>query len=236
MYKNQVFMIKQMQFGDFRKFALSRTRASGTAVDKLITRLPKNYLMPYIMEERDLHVTQMDVFSRMMFDRVIFLGTPIDSDVANVIQAQLLYLESADTKKNIQLYINSPGGGVYAGLGIYDTMQFVEPTVSTICIGLCASMAAILLAAGTKGDRGALKHARILIHQPNSQAEGQESDIQIVAREIAGIKQELYDILADHTGQTKKRIEKDADRDYWMKAEDAKDYGIIDKVLTKEKN
>lgn len=226
--------MKMNLFGnDFRKFARSNTNAGGAAVDKHIKQLPQNYLMPYIMEERDLHVTQMDVFSRMMFERVIFLGTPVDSDVANVIQAQLLYLESTDSKKPIQVYINSPGGGVYEGLGIYDTMQFIEPIVSTTCTGLAASMAAVLLAAGGRGERSALEHSRILIHQPSSGAEGQESDIQIVAKEIANIKQELYDILAEHTGQNKKKIEKDADRDYWMRAVEAKNYGIIDKVLEK---
>ena len=223
--------MNEPNFGDFRKFALSKTRAGGTAVDKHMRKLPKNYLMPYIMEERDLHVTQMDVFSRMMFDRVIFLGTPIDSDVANVIQAQLLYLESTDSKKPIQLYINSPGGGVYSGLGIYDTMHFIQPSVATTCIGLCASMAAVLLAAGTKGERGALAHSRIMIHQPSGSAEGMESDIDIMAREIKSIKSELFEILANHTGQSVKKIEKDSDRDRWMRAPEAKDYGIVDNIL-----
>lgn len=220
-------------FGDFRKFAISNTKAGGTAVDKMIKRLPSSYLMPYIMEERDLHVTQMDVFSRMMIERVIFLGTPIDSDVANVIQAQLLYLESTDAKKPIQLYINSPGGSVYAGLGIYDTMQFVEPKVSTTCTGLAASMGAILLAAGEAGSRAALKHSRILIHQPMGGAEGQASDIEITAREIIKLKKELYEILILHTGQTMAKITRDADRDYWMRSEEAQAYGIIDEILTK---
>jgi ATP-dependent Clp protease protease subunit len=186
--------------GDFRKFALSKSRASSAAIDKHVKRMPKSYLMPYIMEERDLHVTQMDVFSRMMFERVIFLGTPIDADVANIIQAQLLYLESTDSKKPIQLYLNTPGGSVYAGLGIYDTMHFIEPAVSTTCIGLCASMGAILLAAGAKDQRSALEHSRIMIHQPSGGAEGMESDIDIMAREIKTIKKELFEILAEHTG------------------------------------
>lgn len=225
--------MNEPNFGDFRKFALSKTRAGGTAVDKHIRKLPKSYLMPYIMEERDLHVTQMDVFSRMMFERVIFLGTPIDADVANIIQAQLLYLESTDSKKSIQLYINSPGGSVYAGLGIYDTMHFIEPVVATTCVGLCASMAAILLAAGSKYKRCALEHSRIMIHQPSGGAEGSESDIAIAYKEIQIIKNELSEILAEHTGQQMKRVLKDIDRDYWMRAVEAKEYGLIDQVLAK---
>lgn len=220
--------MKESQFGkDFEKFAISNTKASRTAVDRM-----RGYITPYIMEERELHVTQMDVFSRMMIERVIFLGTPIDSDVANVIQAQLLYLESTDSTKPIQLYINSPGGGVYSGLGIYDTMHFINPAVSTTCIGMCASMAAILLAAGQKGERSALPHSRIMIHQPSGGAEGSASDIEIVYKEIEKLKNELYEILAEHTGQPIKKVLKDADRDYWMKANEALDYGIIDKVLS----
>jgi len=216
---------------DFRKFARSNTRASGAAVDKHIKQVSDDYLMPYIMEERELRVTQMDVFSRMMVERVIFLGTGIDSDVANIIQAQLLYLESTDSKKPIQIYINSPGGSVYAGLGIYDTMQFIEPVISTTCTGLAASMGAILLAAGAKGERAALPHSRIMIHQPSGEMGGNQSDIEIAANEIKLLKGELYDILSDHTGRTKQEIVKDSDRDYWMRAQDALEYGMIDKIL-----
>jgi ATP-dependent Clp protease protease subunit len=213
---------------DFRKFAASKTKARSSAIDNM-----HGYVTPYIMEEREMHVTQMDVFSRMMVERVIFLGTAIDDDVANIIQAQLLYLESTDPEKDIQIYINSPGGGVYAGLGIYDTMQFIKPKISTICTGICASMAAILLAAGSKGMRSALPHSRIMIHQPSGAAEGMESDIEITATQIKIIKKELYEILAEHSGQTMKKIQTDADRDHWMKAEEAKEYGIIDSILTK---
>lgn len=220
---------------DFRKFAQSNTKTNGTTLDSYIAKLPSNYVMPYIMEERDLHVTQMDVFSRMMFERVIFLGTPIDAEVANIIQAQMLYLEMVEAKRAIQLYINSPGGSVYAGLGIYDTMNFIEPQVSTTCTGLAASMAAILLAAGTKDERSALLHSRILIHQPAGGIEGQASDVEIMAKEIISIKKELYEILTECTGQDIKKIIKDADRDYWMKAQEALDYGIIDKVISNKK-
>lgn len=213
---------------DFTKFAISNTKARSSAIHKI-----RGYVTPYIMEERELHVTQMDVFSRLMIDRVIFLGTEIDDDVANVIQAQLLYLESTDKEKNIQIYINSPGGGVYAGLGIYDTMHFINPTISTICTGMCASMAAILLAAGTKGMRSALPHSRVLIHQPSGETSGQESDIAIQAEQIKIVKNELAEILVEHTSQPLKRILKDIDRDYWMKAYEAKEYGLIDIVLDK---
>jgi len=215
---------------DFRKFAIHNGGVAGTAVDGYIKKGPSNYLMPYIMEERDLNVSQMDVFSRMMFDRIIFLGTGIDSDVANIIQAQLLYLESCDDRV-IQLYINSPGGSVYAGLGIYDTMQFIKPIVKTSCIGLAASMGAVLLSAGAHGHRSALPHSRIMIHQPSGGIEGQESDIQIAADQIKQLKTELYEILAEHTGKTVKQLIRDADRDRWMRAKDAMEYGIIDKVL-----
>jgi ATP-dependent Clp protease protease subunit len=213
---------------DFRRFARAKTRASSAAIDKMT-----NYITPYIMEERELHVSQIDVFSRMMMERVIFLGTDIDSDVANIIQAQLLYLESTDQDKDIQIYINSPGGDVYSGLGIYDTMCFIKPKISTICTGICASMAAILLAAGEKGMRSALPHSRVMIHQPSCAASGQESDIEITATEIKKIKNELYEILVEHTGHSIKRIIKDADRDYWMTAIQAKEYGLIDTVLEK---
>jgi ATP-dependent Clp protease protease subunit len=192
-----------------------------------------NYITPTIIEERPLNVTQMDVFSRLMMDRIIFMGVPIYDDVANIIQAQLLFLESADAKKDIQIYINSPGGSVYAGLGIYDTMQYVVPDVATICTGMAASMAAILLAAGKTGKRSCLKHSRVMIHQPLGGVQGQATDIEITAREILKLKDELYQILADHTGKPKDKIEHDADRDYWMTSGEAKEYGMVDEVLTK---
>lgn len=192
-------------------------------------------LTPYIIEERPMNVATMDVFSRLMMDRIIFLGDPIDDYVANVIQAQLLFLESTDQKRDIQIYINSPGGVVYSGLGIYDTMQFILPDVSTICTGMAASMAAVLLCAGAKGKRTGLKHSRVMIHQPSGGAQGQASDIEITAREIAKLKKELYDIIATHTSQQFKKVEKDGDRDYWMMADEAKEYGMIDEVLIKNK-
>lgn len=224
--------MKDKNVNDFLRFAHSNTRASASIAESYIKKTSSEYLMPYIMEERELRVTPMDVFSRMMVERVIFLGTAIDSDVANIIQAQLLYLESTDQKKPIQLYLNTPGGGVYAGLGIYDTMRFIEPKVTTTCTGLAASMGAILLAAGAKGERSALPHSRIMIHQPSGGSEGQESDIEIAAKEIKLLKSELYDILAEHTGQLRKKVEKDADRDYWMRSFEAQQYGLIDNILT----
>lgn len=218
---------------DFQKFALSQG-ISSLDVHRY-SSIVDGYVSPTIIEERSLNVAQMDVFSRLMMDRIIFLGAPINDDVANIIQAQLLFLETADPEKDIQIYINSPGGGVYAGMGIYDTMQLIAPDVSTICTGMAASMAAVLLTAGAKGKRSALPHSRVMIHQPMGGVQGQASDIEITAREILRLKSELYDILADHSGQSKERIEADADRDYWMKAEEAKAYGLIDEVLTKRK-
>ena len=193
------------------------------------------YISPTIIEERQLNVAQMDVFSRLMMDRIIFLGVPIYDDAANIIQAQLLFLESADPEKDIQIYINSPGGSVSAGFGIYDTMQLISSDVATICTGLAASMGAVLLTAGEKGKRSALPHARVMIHQPLGGAEGQASDIEITAKQILRTKKEIYEILASHSGQTYKKIEKDADRDYWMSADEAKDYGLIDEVLRKRR-
>ncbi|HPL94693.1 MAG TPA: ATP-dependent Clp endopeptidase proteolytic subunit ClpP, partial [Paludibacteraceae bacterium] len=190
---------------------------------------------PTIIEERQLNVAQMDVFSRLMMDRIIFLGTQVDDYTANVIQAQLLYLDSADPGKDISIYLNTPGGSVYAGLGIYDTMQFISSNVATICTGMAASMGAVLLTAGTAGKRSALKHSRIMIHQPMGGAQGQASDIEITAREIQKLKKELYTIIAEHSGNTYERIEQDSDRDYWMTAEEAKAYGMIDEVLVKQK-
>jgi ATP-dependent Clp protease protease subunit len=188
-------------------------------------------MTPYIIEERQLNVAQMDVFSRLMMDRIIFLGTAINDSVANIIQAQLLFLESTDKTKDIQIYINSPGGGVYAGLGIYDTMQFIGPDVATICTGIAASMAAVLLCAGQEGKRSGLTHSRVMIHQPLGGAQGQASDIEITAREILKLKKELYEIIAKHSGQTYEKVYEDSDRDYWMKAPEAKTYGMIDEVL-----
>jgi ATP-dependent Clp protease protease subunit len=193
------------------------------------------YVSPTIIEERQLNVAAMDVFSRLMMDRIIFLGAPIYDEAANIIQAQLLFLESADAQRDIQIYINSPGGSVSAGLGIYDTMQLIRPEVATICTGLAASMGAILLTAGTKGKRSALPHSRVMIHQPLGGAQGQASDIEITAREIVRTRKELYEILALHTGQKLAKIEKDGDRDYWMSAAEAQKYGLIDEVVAKRK-
>lgn len=195
----------------------------------------RSSLTPYIIEEREMNVAQMDVFSRLMMERVIFLGTTIDDRVANIIQAQLLYLESVDKEKDITIYVNSPGGSVYAGMGIYDTMQYIVPDISTLCTGLAASMAAVLLCAGAEDKRFALPHSRVMIHQPLGGAEGQATDIEITAREIGILKTELYEIISKHSGQTMERIRKDGERDYWMKADEAKEYGMIDKVMIRNK-
>ena len=215
---------------EFRKYATKHRGISSTTFDDVVSSMT-----PYIIEERQLNVAQMDVFSRLMMDRIIFLGTGIDDTVANIIQAQLLFLESADSKKDIQIYLNSPGGSVYAGLGIYDTIQYINPDVATICTGMAASMGAVLLCAGTKGKRTALQHSRVMIHQPLGGAQGQASDIEITAREIAKLKKELYDIIANHSGQKYDKVWEDSDRDYWMTAQEAKDYGMIDEVLTRTK-
>lgn len=217
---------------DFEKYARLHKGISGISLHRF-NSLTSAYINPTIIEERQLNVAAMDVFSRLMMDRIIFLGVPITDDVANIIQAQLLYLDSTESKSDIQLYINSPGGEVYAGLGIYDTMQLVSSEVATICTGMAASMAAILLTAGANGKRSALPHSRVMIHQPMGGAEGQASDIEITARQIVGLKKELYEIIALHSGKPLKQIEKDADRDYWMKAAEAKEYGMIDEILTK---
>lgn len=202
--------------------------------DKIISRAtPPVSMTPYILEERQLNVSQMDVFSRLMMDRVIFLGTGIDDQIANIVQAQLLFLESTDASKDIQIYINSPGGGVYAGLGIYDTMQYIKPDVATICTGMAASMGAVLLCAGADGKRAALPHSRVMIHQPLGGASGQASDIEITAREILKLKDELYNIIAKHSKQDFDKVNKDSDRDYWMTSGEAKAYGMIDEVLTR---
>lgn len=197
------------------------------------SKVYSGYINPTIIEERQLNVASMDVFSRLMMDRIIFLGVAIDSDVANIVQAQLLFLESADASADIQIYINSPGGMVYAGLGIYDTMQLVSPDVATICTGMAASMAAVLLTAGAKGKRSVLPHSRVLIHQPMGGAEGQASDIEIAAQEIKRLKNELYDIISEHSGQSVAKITKDADRDYWMTAQEAVKYGMVDNILSR---
>lgn len=217
---------------DFEKFALSKGISSMT-IDSAV-RAQAQYLNPYILEERQLNVTQMDVFSRLMMDRIIFLGTQIDDYTANTLQAQLLYLDSADPGKDISIYINSPGGSVYAGLGIYDTMQFIGSEVSTICTGMAASMAAVLLVAGKEGKRWALPHSRVMIHQPMGGAQGQASDIEITAREIQKLKKELYTIIADHSHQSFDKVWADSDRDYWMTSEEAKAYGMIDQIFTKK--
>ena len=219
---------------DFRKYATKHLGMNGLALDQY-SQFTDNYISPSILEERQLNVTQMDVFSRLMMDRIIFLGVPIDDYVANVIQAQLLYLDSADPGKDISIYLNTPGGSVYAGLGIYDTMQFISSKTATICTGMAASMGAVLLVAGSTGRRSALKHSRIMIHQPMGGAQGQASDIEITAREIQKLKKELYTIIADHSKNPFERIEKDSDRDYWMTSEEALDYGMIDKILFNEK-
>jgi ATP-dependent Clp protease protease subunit len=215
---------------EFRKYATGHRGISSLTLDRF-TSAVNGYISPTIIEERQLNIATMDVFSRLMMDRIIFLGVPIDDYVANIIQAQLLFLESVDPKKDIQIYLNTPGGSVYAGLGIYDTMQYIAPDVATICTGMAASMGAVLLCAGQEGKRTALRHSRILIHQPMGGAQGQASDIEITTREILKLKKELYEIIANHSKQSFKKIEKDSDRDYWMTAEEAKEYGMIDEVL-----
>ncbi len=221
---------------EFRKYAVKHLGMSGTTIDSYmnITSQSSGYISPTIIEERQLNVAQMDVFSRLMMDRIIFLGTPVTDYTANVIQAQLLYLDSADPGKDISIYINSPGGSVYAGYGIYDTMQFISCDISTICTGLAASMAAVLLVAGTPKKRFALKHSRIMIHQPLGGVEGQASDIEITAREIAKVKKELSTIISNHSGKPIEEVMKDSDRNFWMSAAEAKDYGMVDDVLARQ--
>ena len=217
---------------DFLKFAVSNGMNSMHVENVL--NASASYISPSILEERQLNVTQMDVFSRLMMDRIIFLGTEVNDYTANVIQAQLLYLDSVDSDRDISIYLNTPGGSVYAGLGIYDTMQFVRSRVATICTGMAASMGAVLLVAGEKGMRAALPHSRVMIHQPLGGIQGQASDIEITAREILKLKDELYQIISDHSGQTVEKIRQDADRDYWMTADEALQYGMIDKVYRRE--
>lgn len=225
---------------DFRNYAVKHLGMNGLAIDQyassISSQITSSYISPTIIEERQLNVAQMDVFSRLMMDRVIFLGTDVNDYTANVIQAQLLYLDSTDSGKDVSIYINSPGGSVYAGLGIYDTMQYISSDVATICTGMAASMAAVLLVAGAKGKRFALRHSRVMIHQPMGGAQGQASDIEITAREIQKLKKELYTIISDHSGMAFDKVERDSDRDYWMTAQEAKEYGMIDDVLVKAKH
>lgn len=218
---------------EFRNFAVKDQGINNMYYDQIISSMYPTNLTPNIIEERQMNAVAMDVFSRLMMDRIIFLGTGINDQVANIVQAQLLFLASTDAARDIQIYINSPGGSVYAGLGIYDTMQFIKPDVATICTGMAASMAAVLLCAGEKGKRSGLTHSRVMIHQPLGGAQGQASDIEITAREIITLKKELYEIIAKHTGQTYEKVYEDSDRDYWMKADRALEYGMIDEILTR---
>lgn len=225
-----------MHPNEFRKYAVQHMGMSSNALDSYMnaTSMHVTNFTPYIIEERQLNAQALDVFSRLMMDRIIFLGTGIDDYVANVVQAQLLFLSSVDAKRDIQIYINSPGGVVYSGLAIYDTMHYVTPDVATICTGIAASMAAVLLCAGEKGKRSALAHSRVMIHQPMGGAQGQASDMEISLKEILKLKSELYTIISNHSGQPFDKVEKDSDRDYWMRAEEAKEYGMIDEVLVRD--
>jgi ATP-dependent Clp protease protease subunit len=222
-----------MDYNEFRKFAIKDQGISSLTLDKY-TSIANNYISPTIIEERQMNIATMDVFSRLMMDRIIFLGVAIDDYVANIIQAQLLFLESVDAEKDIQIYLNTPGGSVYAGLGIYDTMQYINPNVATICTGMAASMGAVLLCAGEKGKRTALPHSRVLIHQPMGGVSGQASDIEITHNEIQKLKKELYEIISKHSNKTYKQIWKDSDRDYWMTAKEALEYGMIDEILERK--
>ncbi|SFW44850.1 ATP-dependent Clp endopeptidase proteolytic subunit ClpP [Cellulophaga fucicola] len=225
-----------MDYGkEFKNYAIKDQGINSMYYDKILSTMYPSNMTPNIIEERQLNAIAMDVFSRLMMDRIIFLGTGINDQVANIVQAQLLFLESADASKDIQIYINSPGGSVYAGLGIYDTMQFIKPDVATICTGMAASMGAVLLCAGAEGKRSGLTHSRVMIHQPLGGAQGQASDIEITAREILKLKDELYNIIATHSGQPFDKVSNDSDRDYWMKADEAKKYGMIDEILVREK-
>ncbi len=230
---------KDLSGEEFRKYAVHHRGLNGLAVDQYMNNIGDRPIhqiedmTQYIIEERPMRFAQIDVFSRLIMDRIIFMGVPVDDYMANIIVAQLLFMESTDAKKDIVMYINSPGGSVYAGLGIYDTMNYIRPDVSTVCTSLAASMGAVLLAGGAAGKRSALEHARIMIHQPSGGAQGQSRDIEITAREIVKIRQELYEILAKHSGKSFEEIEKDYDRDYWMKSEEAKAYGLIDEILTR---
>ena len=220
---------------EFEKYATKHLGMSSGALDSYM-RVTSSYISPTIIEERQLNVAQMDVFSRLMMDRIIFLGTQIDDYTANVIQAQLLYLDTSDPGKDISIYINSPGGVVYAGLGIYDTMQYISSKVSTICTGIAASMASVILVAGAPGKRSALEHSRVMMHQPMGGMQGQAADMEITVRQIVKLKEELYQIIANHSGRTYEEIERDSDRDYWMTASEARDYGMVDTILEKKTN
>jgi ATP-dependent Clp protease, protease subunit len=223
-----------MDFGkEFRKYATKHIGISSTTTNSFISSIEN--MTRSVIEERPMNFREIDVFSRLMADRIVFLGTAVDDEVANVIVAQFLFLESMDAKRDIQMYINSPGGSVYAGLGIYDTMQFIKPDIATICTGMAASFGAVLLCAGSAGKRSALQHSRVMIHQPHGGAQGQQSDIEITAREYKKLKNELYEIIAHHSGQSFEKVEKDGDRDYWMKADEAKEYGMIDEVLARKR-
>ncbi|QLG44496.1 ATP-dependent Clp endopeptidase proteolytic subunit ClpP [Costertonia aggregata] len=221
---------------EFKNYATKHQGISSTYYEKIMSSMYPVGLTPNIIEERQMNAVAMDVFSRLMMDRIIFLGTGINDQVANIVQAQLLFLESTDASKDIQIYINSPGGSVYAGMGIYDTMQFIKPDVATICTGMAASMGAVLLCAGEKGKRSGLTHSRVMIHQPMGGAQGQASDIEITAREILKLKDELYHIIAKHSEQTFDKVMEDSDRDYWMKADEAKKYGMIDEILVRDRD
>lgn len=226
-----------MDYGkEFKNFAINDQGISSTYYDTIMSSMYPVSMTPNIIEERSMNIIAMDVYSRLMMDRIIFMGTGINDQVANIVQAQLLFLASVDAQKDIQIYINSPGGSVYAGLGIYDTMQFISPDVATICTGMAASMGAVLLCAGEKGKRSGLKHSRVMIHQPMGGAQGQASDIEITAREILKLKDELYQIVAQHSGQDIEKVKDDSDRDYWMKADEALTYGMIDEILVRDKD
>lgn len=230
---NRLFVLPQNRMNEFKKFAIGHLGMNSLALDDYM-QVQSSYISPTIIEERPMNVAQMDVFSRLMMDRIIFLGTQINDYTANVIQAQLLFLDSSEPGKDISIYINSPGGSVYAGYGIYDTMQYISCDISTICTGVAASMASILLVAGTKGKRYALPHSRVMIHQPLGGMQGQASDMEIAAREIIKVKKELYTILSNHSGQSFETIERDSDRDYWMTASEAETYGMVDRVLVRD--
>ena len=223
-----------MNPNEFQKYAVKHAGISSMTLHRYQT-FTNGYISPTIIEERQLNVASMDVFSRLMMDRIIFLGAAIDDDVANILQAQLLYLDSADPNKDIQIYLNSPGGVIQSGLGIYDTMQWITSDVSTICTGMAASMAAVILAAGAKGKRSALRHSRVMMHQPSGGMHGQSIDMEIAVKEVIKLRKELYSILSDHTGQPYETIERDSDRDYWMTATEAKEYGLVDEVLVRQK-
>ena len=226
-----------MDYGkEFKKYATQHQGISSTYYDQIMSSMYPTNMTPNIIEERQMNIAVFDVFSRLMMDRIIFMGTGINDQVANIVQAQLLFLESTDANKDISIYINSPGGSVYAGLGIYDTMQFIKPDVATICTGIAASMAAVLLCAGESGKRSGLTHSRVMIHQPLSGAQGQASDIEIAAKEVLKIKDELYQIISTHSGQSFDKVYEDSDRDYWMKAAEAKEYGMIDEILVRDKS